>query len=145
MKSVQVVSLKMVREGSIPWEGNTISTPDLAYRFLRDVLADEDREHFVVVAMNRKNRPVGFHTVAIGALDHSTIVGREVYKAVLLMNAACVVFAHNHPSGDTTPSPEDVALTKALKDMGQLLGVDVMDHLVIGEHGYASLRERGLM
>jgi DNA repair protein RadC len=86
---------------------------------------------------------IAYHEVSRGTLDATLVHPREVFKAALLANAATIVLAHNHPSGNPAPSPDDMALTRRLIDAGRLLGVDVLDHIVIGDGRYVSFRERG--
>ena len=108
---------------------------------LRRYLQHEDREHFVTLMLDAKNRVIGLHTVSIGTLSAALVSPREVFKAAILANAASIILAHNHPSGDTTPSPEDIKVTDTLKQAGQILGIDVLDHVIVGENGaFRSLR-----
>jgi DNA repair protein RadC len=100
-------------------------------------LHDVDREHFVVLLLNRKNRCIGMNTVSIGSLTSSVVHPREVFKAAILANAAALICGHNHPSGDTEPSREDRALTKRLVECGKMMGIDVLDHVIVG-HGHTN-------
>jgi len=101
-----------------------------------------DRERFVVVLLDGKNRVLGFHVVSVGSLTAALVHPREVFKAAILANAAAVILAHNHPSGDPSPSAEDRALTARLRQAGELIGIRVLDHVVIGDGSYTSLAER---
>lgn len=127
-----------------------ISTPAdaVAYALALD-LHLADREHFVVLHLDARNRVTGHETVSIGSLNASMVHPREVFKATILANAASVILVHNHPSGDLTPSREDLSLTQRLQDAGRLLGVDLLDHVLIapGPDGPAwrSLKELGLL
>src|SRR5438552_18024409 len=102
-----------------------------------------DREQFVVVVLDGKNRIMGFNVVSIGSLTAALVHPREVFKAAILSNAAALILAHNHPSGDPTPSAEDRALTVRLRQCGELVGIRVLDHVVIGRGRYASMAEEG--
>ena len=113
------------------------------YRLLKD-MTSWDREHFVAVFLDAKGTLMGVHTVAIGGLSETSFQPREVFKAAFLLNACSVVLAHNHPTGDVTPSKEDRQATRELALCGRFLGVPVLDHLVIGD-GYFSFKERGLI
>ncbi len=104
-----------------------------------------DREQLRVVCLDTKNQVTKIELISIGTLNASLAHPRECFKPAVAASAASVVFVHNHPSGDPTPSAEDVALTKSLMRAGELLGIEVVDHLVIGDGRYASLRERGLL
>lgn len=95
----------------------------------------------MVVALDAKHAVIGVNTVSIGSVTLSIVHPREVFKPVILMNACAVLLAHNHPSGDPTPSQEDHALTRRLKDAGELLGIAVLDHLVLGDGRYYSFAD----
>lgn len=107
------------------------------------MLQDQASEVFAILCLSTKHRVLAYHEVSRGCLDSTLVHPREVFKAALLANAAGIVLAHNHPSGDATPSPDDMALTRRLVDAGRLLGVDVLDHIVIGDGRHVSFRERG--
>ncbi len=95
-----------------------------------------DREHFWVIPLTAKNQVIGINLVSIGSLNSSVIHPREVFKPAILTNAASVILVHNHPSGDFTPSQEDKNITERLRDAGNLLGIKVFDHIIIGDKGY---------
>jgi DNA repair protein RadC len=121
-------------------------TPAEAARVLSEYIGETDREVFVVALLTIRHRLIGAHTVSVGCLTSSIVHPREVLKPAILASAACLVLAHNHPSGCPEPSPEDVALTRRLVAAGQLLGIEVLDHVVLGEAGcYVSLKERGVL
>ena len=123
--------------------GRTLSTPAVSAAALMALLQDEPGEVFAILCLSTKHRVIAYHEVSRGTLDATLVHPREVFKAALLANAATIVLAHNHPSGDPAPSPDDMALTRRLIDAGRLLGVDVLDHIVIGDGRYVSFRERG--
>ena len=104
-----------------------------------------DREHFVVLLLDGKNRIVGFNVVSIGSLTAALVHPREVFKAAILTNAAAILVLHNHPSGDPTPSREDREITARLKLVGSELGIPLVDHVVIGAHSYRSFSESGIL
>jgi DNA repair protein RadC len=104
-----------------------------------------DQEYLYVIHLDTRNRVLGpplevYH----GSLNTSLIRVGEVFREAVKVNAAGIIVVHNHPSGDPAPSPEDVAVTRALVEAGRLLDIDVLDHLVIGQHRFVSLKERGL-
>lgn len=103
-----------------------------------------EQEHLRVVLLNTKNHVLKIETVYVGTINSSAVRIGEVFKAALKLNAAALIVVHNHPSGDPTPSPEDVAVTRQLAEAGKLLDVDVLDHLVIGQGRWVSMRERKL-
>lgn len=102
-----------------------------------------DKEHFVCLFLNTKQRVIGRETISVGTLNAALVHPREVFKAAIRQGAANVIFAHNHPSQDPTPSSEDIELTKRLVECGQLLGIEALDHVIIGGERWTSLRELG--
>lgn len=140
--ALRILYVQSVDAGVVPMR--RLNTPSEAAGELRLRLQDEAVEVFAVLCLTVKNDLAGYHEVSRGSLTASIVHPREVFKAAILLNAATVIVAHNHPSGDPAPSPEDLALTRRLHDAGQLLGVDLLDHIVIGAHGqYFSFREAG--
>ena len=106
-------------------------------------LADYPEEHFVALCLNTKCQFVGCFTVSIGSVSSSYCGPREVFRSALLCGASSVILAHNHPSGDPTPSPTDVDSTRRLREAGELLGIQVLDHIILGAETHVSLCERG--
>ena len=106
---------------------------------------DADKEHFVLLVLNNKNRVNGFKVISTDSLTASLVHPREVWRAALHLCAAAVVFAHNHPSGDPAPSPEDQDITRRLKETGDVLGIRVLDHVVLGQERFFSFSDRGLL
>ncbi len=144
---IPIYKVSLVREGKIRCYDTNIRSSDAAGALLHRYLADVDREHFVVILLDRKNQVIGFHTVSIGSLTASVVHPREVFKVAILSNAAAVIFGHNHPSGDPTPSAEDKALTSRLVEAGAILGMQVLDHVVIGDgtSRHFSFADEGLL
>ncbi|BAF60638.1 hypothetical DNA repair proteins [Pelotomaculum thermopropionicum SI] len=140
------MSLKIVKEASVLYAARRISSPDDAAGFVRDFIEDADREKFLIICLNTRNEPTAVHTVAVGTLNSSQVHPREVFKVALLANSAGIILAHNHPSGDPAPSREDIEITRRLKECGDLLGISVLDHIVIGSGGqYTSLLQKLLI
>jgi len=108
-------------------------------------LSLESKEHFIAIHLDIKNKVLCLDEVSVGSLNASIVHPREVYKSALLSSAASVLFVHNHPSGDTTPSREDIDLTKRLKNAGDLLGIRVLDHVIVGSEHYLSFADQGLI
>jgi DNA repair protein RadC len=106
---------------------------------------DADKEHFVLLALNNKNRVNGFKLISTGSLTASLVHPREVWRSALHLCAAAVVFVHNHPSGDPAPSPEDMDLTRRLKETGDMLGIRVLDHVVLGLDRFYSFSDKGMI
>jgi DNA repair protein RadC len=102
------------------------------------IFAGADREEFVVVLLDAKHRPIGVNTVSIGSLTASIVHPREVFKPAIAGSSAALLLAHNHPSGDPAPSAEDVELTKRLREAGELLGIRVVDHVILGDSRHYS-------
>jgi DNA repair protein RadC len=146
----QVRRLLMVRELARRWHvpadsaAPPVTSPREALLQLQE-LRTSARECFSVLYLNTRNQPVGCEKVAVGGLNVAALQPREVFAPALTLGAAAVILAHNHPSGDPTPSPEDLAVTRHLQEAGRLLGVEVLDHLVICAERFKSLREAGAL
>lgn len=120
-------------------------TPKIIFDLLRSKITRFAKEHFVVVSLNNRNNVLGMDTVSIGTLNASLVHPRETFEAAIARHAAQVIIAHNHPSGDVAPSQGDIETTKRLKEAGELLGIEVIDHLIIGKNSYFSFREKGVI
>lgn len=130
---------------STPDDRPSISSPADAANLLMYQMAALDQEYLYVILLDTRNRLIGQpREVYHGSLNTSLIRVGEIFREAVKANAAGLIVAHNHPSGDPSPSPEDVAVTRALVEAGKLLDIDVLDHLVIGRHRFVSLKERGL-
>ncbi len=143
-----IYGVKLVRTGTIARgeQRSRMNGPAEVAALLWRYFQDTDREHFAALLLDTKNQLIGITTVSVGDLSSALVHPREVFKPAILSNAASVILAHNHPSGDPQPSPEDVATTRRLQEAGQILGIEVLDHVVIGDASrWASLREKGLM
>lgn len=146
----QVRRLLMVRELARRWHvpadsaAPAVTSPREALLQLQE-LRTSLRECFSVLYLNTRNQPVGCEKVAVGGLNVAALQPREVFAPALTLGAAAVILAHNHPSGDPTPSPEDLAVTRHLQEAGRLLGVEVLDHLVVCAERFKSLREAGAL
>lgn len=127
-----------------PEERFQIKRPSDAADILLPLIGYKEQEHFVVLYLDTRNRVLDQEILYKGSLNTSLVRIAEVFRGAIRRNCAAVIVAHNHPSGDPSPSPEDVALTRRLVEAGKLIEVDVLDHVVIGHNRYVSLRERGL-
>ena len=123
--------------------GRTLSAPRDAATAFMTTLQDEPSEVFAMICLNTKHRVIAYHEVSRGTLDSTPVHPREVFKAALLANAAAIIVAHNHPSGDPTPTADDAAITTRLAAAGELLGIPLLDHIVIGDARYYSFKEAG--
>ena len=144
-KRINIVSIKMVKESSFLYQTRTISSPNDAYEMIREQLEGLDREQFMIACLNTKNEPTNISVVAVGTLNKAIVHPREVFKTAILSNAASIMAFHNHPSGETTPSQQDIQLTNRLYEAGELLGIKLLDHLIIGDGTFTSLKEKGYL
>lgn len=121
-----------------------IATPnDVALQCMD--LAWQKQENFVVLFLNSKNVLISRELVSIGTLNAALVHPRDVFRLAIEVNAAAMICVHNHPSGDPSPSPEDISLTKRLMESGQIMGIDVLDHVIIGRDGWVSLKQKELV
>ncbi|REK75925.1 RadC family protein [Paenibacillus paeoniae] len=121
----------------------TVRRPKDAADFIMEELRYLKKEHFVCMFLNTKNHIIARETLSVGTLNASLVHPREVFRAAIKYNSASIICAHNHPSGDPAPSPEDISLTGRLAEAGQLVGIELLDHLVIGDGRFVSLKELG--
>jgi DNA repair protein RadC len=128
----------------MPTERTQIRSPTDAAGVLSLEMAHLDQEHLRTVLLDTKNRVQGIATIYIGSVNTAMVRVGEVYKEAVRRNSTAIIVAHNHPSGDPTPSPEDIMVTKQIVEAGKLLDIECLDHLVIGKGRYVSMRERGL-
>lgn len=119
--------------------------PDDVVSLIGKRLQAESKEHFLVVLLNARHQAVAVETVSIGSLNASIVHPREVFRPAILKSAASIIVAHNHPCGDPEPSEEDISITRRLVQVGELLGIGLLDHVVIAKRGVVSLRARGLL
>ncbi len=124
--------------------GSRFTTPSQVYETF-SFLMRETKEMFLTLHLDGKNRIIAMDMVSVGSLNQSIVHPREVFKTACLSNAAAVILAHNHPTGDPTPSNEDISITRRLKEAGELMGIKVLDHIIVGDGGYLSFVERGLI
>ena len=134
--------VNLIRENHDASELSPLSNPKDVFQYFKP-LQDKDREYFVAVFLNAKNIPLGVNLISMGDLTRSIVTPRESFKAAILASACALIFAHNHPSGDPAPSEADIMITNKLKDAGELLGIPVFDHVIVGSNGYYSFREAG--
>ena len=144
-KRIDIVSIKMVKESSFQYLARQILSPSDAYEMIKDHLQDLDREQFIIACLNTKNEPTNITVVSVGSINKAIVHPREVFKTAILSNAASIMAFHNHPSGETTPSQQDIQLTNRLYEAGELLGIKLLDHLIIGDGTFTSLKEKGYL
>jgi len=121
-----------------------LKSPDDVAAEVRSQLKGRKKEHFLVLSLDTRNRLINRKLVSIGSLDTSIVHPREVFKEAVSSCAASVIFAHNHPSGDPEPSKEDIELTKRLAKAGEIMGIDVLDHIIVCDRSYLSLKAKNL-
>jgi DNA repair protein RadC len=126
-------------------KGKPVQSPEEAFTSMQEKLRGKKKEHFYVLCLDTRNRVNNKTQVSMGNLDSSIVHPREVFKDAISSLAAAVIFIHNHPSGDLEPSSEDVNLTKRLVEAGELLGIPVLDHIIVSDRGYTSLKSRNLI
>lgn len=134
-------------EGAAHKHGAPLRSSDDTARYARAIYdtLDADKEHFVLFALNNKNRVIGFKVISTGTLTASLVHPREVFRAAIFLDAAALIFCHNHPSGEPAPSQEDIELTRRLKELADVLGVRVLDHVVLGCERYFSFSDKGML
>src|SRR5690606_3436981 len=125
-------TVMLVRDKKIETDTKFINSPDDVNKIIQSYLNGVDREHFVVIMLNRKNGIIGINTVSVGDLSSSIVHPREVFKPAIVAGASSIIVAHNHPSGDPAPSRDDINVTTRLKEAGDILGIGVLDHIIIG-------------
>ncbi|MBX9973216.1 DNA repair protein RadC [Cytobacillus firmus] len=122
-----------------------IRSPEDGANYVMHDMRFLSQEHFVCLYLNTKNQVLHKQTIFIGSLNASIVHPREVFKEAFRRSAASIICIHNHPSGDPTPSREDIEVTKRLAESGKIIGIDVLDHLIIGENKFVSLKEKGYL
>ena len=135
----------LVREGSCTAEHNAIRSPEDVYSVMKADFAETTVEIAKMMALDTKNKIIGIFTISTGSLNASIIHPRDVFQRAILSNAASVILVHHHPSGDPAPSSEDIALTRSLAEAGTVMDIAVLDHVIIGESSYVSMKEKGFL
>lgn len=136
----------LVREAEVPYETRVHTAKDVEQILLKEGFADAAEEFFSIVCLDCKGNVLGYHEISHGSVNSAFVHPREVFKRALLNNAANIILAHSHPSGNAEPSTTDVQMTERLCEAGELLGVKVIDHLIVGFGGTVfSMKENNLM
>ena len=141
-------SVSLVRDSSLGVEYKTVRQSSDSLPILKTLLGDKDREEFLILMVDAKNKIIGIHSVSVGTLSLTVVHPREVFKAAILVNSSAIILAHNHPSGDPNPSREDITLTKRMEEAGKILGIRILDHIILGEESfgnYYSFADSGMM
>jgi DNA repair protein RadC len=144
-----IFSLRLVHTDNLAYHGcnsGKVRSPQDASDLLQGLYKGLDREVFSVILLTTKNDVIGVNVVSVGDLKSAPVTPRETLKPAILCNAESIIVVHNHPSGDTTPSVEDLTVTMRLKDASEEMGIDLQDHIILGHNRqYLSLREQGFM
>ena len=147
--SISKYKIQLVKEEGSNYLENceTLTSPDRVASALNEIfnLENQTDEHFVMLCLNTKNRIIGAFEVCVGTIDASLINIRGIMQRALLCNASRIMVAHNHPSGDSSPSREDKKSTMKIKDACNLMGISLLDHIIIGEDEYFSFKAEGLL
>jgi len=143
-KTHRFYQVKLVQEGR-PAYSAAISTPTDAAAFFQKQIGQNVQESFLGLFLNARNVPLGWREISRGSVSASLVHPREVFLPAVKLAACSLIVAHNHPSGDPSPSSDDIELTKRLKQAGELIGIEILDHLIITSTGHLSMKERGLM
>ncbi len=123
---------------------SAVKTPEDVVNLVRKKLKGKKKEYFLVLSLDTRGKLIKISEVSVGSLDSSIVHPREVFKEAITATAASVIFVHNHPSGEPEPSEDDIKLTKRLADSGNILGIDVLDHVITGDDNFKSLKREGL-
>ena len=146
MKRISIVKIQQVKDGTIPYETKTVSSPASVVKLIQEYLKGVDREHFGVIGLNSKNEINHIHTISIGTVDETCAYPRDIFKTAILSNCVSIIVFHNHPSGHPAPSHHDRKLTSKIIECGELLQIKVIDHVVVGDDKkYYSFKEEGLI
>lgn len=141
LKAAVELSKRLTRQSLGPKP--VIRSPKDAADLILAEMSYLDREHFRVINLNTKNQVMFIDTVSVGTLNASVVHPREVFKLPIKRSAASLILVHNHPSGNTEPSREDLNITKRLREAGSILGIEIIDHLIVGQNNYLSMKEKG--
>lgn len=149
MKRLSIYSVKQIKEKGALYEldHKFVRSPEDMVHVVNEVLdlSNDAAEKFGILTLTTKNEVAGVHVLSMGSLNASIIHPREVFKAAILNNASSIVCFHNHPSGDPAPSQEDIMVTKRLLKASEIIGIDLLDHVVFGDGRFCSLKEKGYM
>lgn len=145
MVKLNYVSLKTVKDKEVLTKLKTrqVKSPKDVVDTLQELIGDNDREELILFTLDTKNQINAIHTVSVGSLNASIVHPREVFKLAIVSNPASIIIAHDHPSGNPVESKEDINITKRIKEAGKILGIELLDHIIVGDNSYRSLKEMG--
>ena len=136
--------IKLIKEGQ-PQYSATITNPIDAVSFFQKRIGASPQEHFVALFLNIRNGLLGWREISRGTLNANLVHPRETFAPAIQLTAAAIIVAHNHPSGATEPSQDDIKVTMRLKEAGDILGIDLLDHLIVTEDNFTSLKDQGVL
>lgn len=142
IKLFQAVSGRYSKEKITP--DNLLNSPQMIFEYLREKIGKEKKEHFTILCFDARNNLIA-DDVSVGTLNASLVHPREVFKKAILNNSSHVIVAHNHPSGDTTPSQDDIMTTKRLVEAGKIIGISVVDHIIVSHSSFSSLKNENII
>ena len=148
MVNISFLNLRVVKETSGRYDvRKKIQSPNDIFNIAQNVIQANEyaEENLWLITLDTKNNITGIFTVSTGSLNSSIVHPREVFKRAVLQNASSIIICHNHPSGDPAPSQEDINITKRIYDAGKILGIELLDHIIIGDNKYTSLKEKGFI
>jgi DNA repair protein RadC len=122
-----------------------ITDPEDAVKLVKSRLKDKKKEYFLAILLDSRNQPINVAKISVGSLNASVVHPREVFKEAISASAASIILVHNHPSGNVTPSDEDILITKRIKQSGEIMGINVFDHIIIAGKNFASLKAQGVI
>ena len=141
---VPLVKINMVREKEIPYAAEETNSPEKVAAFAKRILAGADREYLLVISMDTASKSTAVEIVSVGTINSALAEPREIFKHAILANAYGIVIVHNHVSGRCVPSDNDIRITERMEKVGEILGIVLLDHVIIGS-GYFSFREEGML
>lgn len=145
IKAISELSLRLKKEDVILFKQKSVFSPQEMYAVVYPKIGKYKKEHFVLVSLDTRNKVIGVDTISVGTLNASLVHPREMFEIAILRHAASVIIAHNHPSGDSEPSNEDIAVTEKLVKAGKLLGIPVLDHLITGKNTFYSFCDANML
>lgn len=142
---IREVVLRYKSKKVIKDSDGVVDSPSKVFKFLKPIIGDATKENFVVILLNNKNMMISWETVSVGTISETILHPREIFVAAIRELASSIIVAHNHPSGVLHPSKEDIAATNRLKEVGAIVGIELLDHVIVGTDSYLSLKEAGYM
>jgi DNA repair protein RadC len=124
---------------------NAVTSPEILYNIIKSKISNFAKEHFFVISLDTRNNYIGIDEISIGTLTASLVHPRETFESAIKRHAAHIIISHNHPSGETEPSEDDIKITKRLVDAGKIMGIEILDHLIITSNSYLSFKEKFLI